>query len=165
MRIENQLYKQAKPLFSLAGEERIIKQSAIMAQFVPFLETTGIQFDELSRETVAVSVKNNRSVQNHIQGIHACVMATLAETATGFVVSLNTPDDKLPLLKSMQVDYLRLAKGNMKATASLSDEQALALQNEERGNFEVTCLIEDEKDSPEEPPIQVTMTWAWVTKR
>jgi acyl-coenzyme A thioesterase PaaI-like protein len=163
MRIENQLYQQIKPLSQLPETAQIPKQTAVMAQFVPFLATTGIQFDVLNRETVTVSIQNIRAVQNHIQGVHACAMATLAETATGFVVSLNTPDNKLPLLKSMHINYMRLSKGDMTATATLNDEQALRMQNEDKGDFEVVCQVSDERHDC--PPIEVIMTWAWVTKR
>ncbi len=164
MRIENQMYLNIQALSTLPEEIRMDKQTQAMSQFVPFLATTGIQFDVLSRECVTVSIQNETKVQNHIKGIHACVMATLAETATGFVMSLNIPDNKLPLLKSMQVDYNRVAKGNMQATAHLTNEQVALMCDEERGHFVIECHVSDEKPD-DEPPVVVTMTWAWVPKR
>lgn len=35
-------------------------------------------------------------MQNRIGGVHATVMALIAETASGFVLVMNLPDDKRP---------------------------------------------------------------------
>ena len=42
------------------------------------------------------SIAHRRKVQNHIGGVHATATALLAETATGMVVGMNLPDEKLP---------------------------------------------------------------------
>ena len=34
-------------------------------------------------------------------------MALMAETATGFVVGMAVPDDRIPVIKSMKVEYLK----------------------------------------------------------
>jgi len=72
---------------------------------VPFVGTARLQVETLEPERAILSVENKRRVQNHIDGVHAAAMALLAETATGFVVGMNLPDDTLPLLKSMHIDY------------------------------------------------------------
>ena len=50
-------------------------------------------------------------------------MALAAESATGFVLGMNLPADKLPLIKTMHVDYVRRARGSIRAEASLTPEQ------------------------------------------
>lgn len=60
-------------------------------------------------------------VQNHIKGVHACGMALLAESATGAAFGMNLPDEALPLLKSMSIDYVRVAKGDLRAIATLTE--------------------------------------------
>ncbi|MBP6563613.1 MAG: DUF4442 domain-containing protein [Neisseriaceae bacterium] len=133
-----------------------------LGRVVPFLNTAGLVFDEVSCERVSVRVENRRKVQNHIKGVHATAMALLAETATGFVVGMNTPDDKLMLLKSMTIHYTKRSVGAMSAVATLSDEMAKRLQNEEKGDFVVPCLVTDESG---EAPIEALMCWAWVPKK
>ena len=162
MRIENKMYRQVCKLQAYPAALRPALQNYVMSRFVPFLKTGGIRFEVLTREEVVVSVKNVRKVQNHIHNVHACVMATLAETATGFVVAMNTPDDKLMLLKSMHIDYVKRSQGDMRAQARLTDEQVRLLQQEERGNFVVPCTVTDQSG---EPPIEVEMVWAWVPKK
>lgn len=162
MRIENKMYRQITSLNRFSVKWRLPLATLMLGKFVPFLRTSGVRFDKLTREEVKVSIRNTRRVQNHIQGVHACVMALLAETASGFVFGLNTPDDKLMLLKSMRMDYVKRSVGNMRAAATLSEEAARQIQHEERGNVVVPVVIEDESD---EPPVLAEMTWAWVTKK
>ncbi|UOO81925.1 DUF4442 domain-containing protein [Uruburuella testudinis] len=162
MRIENRMYRSLNRLNKLPASWRGVVQTRLMGRFVPFLGTAGLHFDTIRRETVRVSLRNRRPVQNHIKGIHACAMALLAETATGFAVQMNTPDDKLILLKSMNIQYVKRSEGNMYAVAHVSDEMAALLQTEERGNFTVPCEVGDESG---EPPVMVEMVWAWVLKK
>ncbi|WP_066567493.1 DUF4442 domain-containing protein [Snodgrassella sp. CFCC 13594] len=162
MRIENKMAKQLKQLHRFPAAWQIPLQTWLMSRFVPFIKTTGLRFEHISTEEVHVSIRNQRKVQNHIHGIHACVMALLAETATGFVTNMNTPDDKLILLKSMHIDYVRRSVGNMRALARIDEGQACLMQQTERGHLVVPCQVFDESD---EEPIIVTMTWAWLPKK
>ncbi len=162
MRIENKMYRSLGRLNKLPAAWREPVQTRLMGRFVPFLATAGLRFETISREAVRVSLRNRRPVQNHIQGIHACATALLAETATGFAVQMNIPDDKLILLKSMHIQYTKRAEGNLYAVARISDDMAARLQAEERGNFSVPCEVGDESG---EAPVVVEMVWAWVTKK
>lgn len=134
----------------------------MFGKFVPFLGTAGLHFEEVSRERMVVSIRNRKKVQNHIKGLHAAAMALLAETATGFVVGMNVPDDKLMLLKSMKVDYLKRAQGDMKAVATLSAAQVGRMAVEDKGDVLVEVLVTDESG---ESPIRCEMLWAWVPKK
>jgi len=89
-------------------------------------------------------------------------MALLAETATGFVVGMNLPDDTLPLLKSMHIDYLKRAKGGLRAEASLTLGQRQDIVGSPKGDVLVACKITDEAGNE---PIRTEMVWAWVPKR
>lgn len=134
----------------------------MFGKFVPFLGTAGLVFEEVSRERMVVSVKNRKKVQNHIKGLHAAAMALLAETATGFVVGMNVPDDKLMLLKSMKVSYYKRAQGDMRAVATLPPEQVQRMFTEDKGDVLVDVVVTDESG---ESPIVCEMVWAWVPKK
>lgn len=136
--------------------------SRLFGRVVPFLGTAGLRFDEVGRERLAVSIRNRRKVQNHIRGVHAAAMALLAETASGFVMGMNVPDDKLILLKSMKVDYLQRSQGDMRAVATLRPEQVAALQAEEKGNTVVAVAVTDQSGAE---PIVCEMVWAWLPKK
>ena len=128
MTMPNKLARTVARFDVLPAALRPAALSLALGKAVPFAGTAKIRFELLTQEKVVVSVKNHRRVQNHIRGLHAAAMALLAETATGFCVGLNLPDDKLPLIKTLKVDYLRRAQGDMRAVAILRPEQVEAIR-------------------------------------
>ncbi|MBV8046367.1 MAG: DUF4442 domain-containing protein [Paludibacterium sp.] len=146
----------------LPGALRNVVISRLFGRIVPFLGTAGLRFEEVSPTRMVVSIPNRRKVQNHIKGVHAAAMALLAETASGFVLAMNVPDDKLMLLKSMKVDYQQRSQGNMRAVATLRPEQIDAVHQEEKGNTLIEVVVTDESGNA---PIQCEMIWAWVPKK
>lgn len=128
---------------------------------VKLVGTTGLKITATDLQSVTFEVKNKTKVQNHIGQIHAATMALLAESATGFVVGLNLPGDKLPLIKNMNLQYVRRSQGGMKATAYVSDEQIKMMQEQEKGDILVAVKVQDETG---EEPILCEMNWAWIPK-
>ncbi|CUA84783.1 MULTISPECIES: DUF4442 domain-containing protein [Gulbenkiania] len=159
---KNSMSRMADKAANLPSGLRSFVLSRLFGRIVPFLGTAGLRFEEVGHERLVVSIRNQRKVQNHIKGVHAAAMALLAETATGFVVGMNVPDDKLMLLKSMKVDYLKRAQGNMRAVATLLPEQIEAMHTTEKGNVTVPVVVTDDSG---EAPIQCEMIWAWVPKK
>lgn len=162
MRIKNRMSATMAKFDRWPNSLRNRAKTFALGRVVPFLNTAGLIFDEVSCERVIVRVENKRKVQNHIKGVHATAMALLAETATGFVVGMNTPDDKLMLLKSMTIHYTKRSVGAMTAVATLPEDMAARLLHEDKGDFIVPCLVTDESG---EAPVEVTMCWAWVPKK
>jgi acyl-coenzyme A thioesterase PaaI-like protein len=136
--------------------------SKALGSYVKFAGTAGIDFEEISTERVICHIRNVKKNQNHIKGVHAAAMALLAETATGFAFGMNLPDDKLPLLKSMKVEYKKRAQGDLKAVASLNAEQIALARSQEKGDVLVAVTVTDESGNE---PIQCEMVWAWVPKK
>lgn len=136
--------------------------SGIFGRVVPFVGTSGLRYEELTPERVVVSIRNRRPVQNHIKGVHAAAMALLAETATGFAVGMNLPDDKLPLIKSLKVEYLKRTQGDMRAVATLTREQVDLIRSTPKGEVLVSVIVTDESGAE---PIRCEMLWAWVSKQ
>ncbi len=157
----NQLSRQLAKLSGLPQVLRPGLMSFVLGQIVPMVGTASLHFEEVSSQRVVVHIRNRRKVQNHIKGVHAAAMALLAETATGFCVGMNLPDDKLPLIKSMHVDYLKRAQGDMKAVAQLSAEQVQQILTQDKGEVTVPVNI---TDASGQAPIACQMVWAWVPK-
>lgn len=120
-----------------------------------------IRYQEISASKVVVSMANHKVMQNHIGQIHACAMALLAETVTGFVTAMNVPDSAVVLIKSLKVDFKRPTKGAMTAVATLTPEQQQLMQSSEKGETLVQVIVTDESG---EAPIQCEMLWAWIAK-
>jgi len=129
---------------------------------VKLVGTCKIDIVDTDLQQVTFVIKNRTKVQNHIGNVHAAAMALIAESATGFVVGLNLPGDKLPLIKTMNLKYVKRSTGDMKAVAKLTDEQILQLNTSPKGDFIVEVKVTDETG---DEPIICEMTWAWVEKR
>ena len=78
------------------------------------------------------------------------------------MVGLNVPDHRIMLIKSLHVDYKRIAKGDLVATATLSDEQRQYIIDNEKGELIVPITVTDESG---QSPIECTMNWAWLPKK
>jgi acyl-coenzyme A thioesterase PaaI-like protein len=124
--------------------------------------TTGIEVLQTDGKTATYRQKNKRKAQNHIGSVHAAAMALLAESCTGFIVGINLPGDKLPLIKRMDLNYVKRATGDMTAVASLTDEQIALMQTAEKGEVNVKVNVTDATGIE---PIECEMIWAWVAKR
>nr|WP_136250571.1 DUF4442 domain-containing protein [Ningiella ruwaisensis] len=128
---------------------------------VKLVGTAGLKIIDTDLKSATFFQKNRTKVQNHIGSVHAAAMALLAESATGFVVGVNLPGDKLPLIKSMNLKYVKRSKGDLTAVASLSDEQISLMQTQEKGDILVEVRVTDETGNE---PIICEMNWAWVSK-
>ncbi len=136
--------------------------SLALGRTVKFVGTARLKVESLTAERAVVSVRNKKRVQNHIGSVHAMAMGLIAESATGFVVGMNVPDSAIPVIKSVKIEYLKRAKGGMRAEATLTDEQRQAIASQPKGEVLVQCRVTDESGIE---PIRCEMVWAWVPKK
>ena len=157
----NRLSKLVKATSKLPKGIRSTLWSKAFGRVVPMVGSANIRYLEVSHSKVVVKIENHRAMQNHIGQVHACAMALIAETATGFVTGMNVPNSCIMLIKSLKIDFKRPTKGAMTATATLTDEQQKLMQGTKKGETLVSVRVTDESG---EEPIQCEMLWAWVSK-
>jgi acyl-coenzyme A thioesterase PaaI-like protein len=162
MTAPNAMTRRLAQLRFLPEAVRMRVVSQILGRYVPYVGHSGLLYEELTPERVVVSIRNRRPTRNHIGNVHAAAMALLAETATGFVVAMNLPDDRLPLIKSFTVDFRKRTKGDMRAVATLSAEQIAHIQATPKGELAVPVTVTDATGGE---PIHCTMLWAWIPKK
>lgn len=162
MAFSNQMTRTVAKLDKAPAFLRRPLRSFLFGRVIHFAGTASLDFEQVSSERVIVNIQNAKKVQNHIKGVHAVAMALLAETATGFAVAMNLPDDKLPLIKSMKVSYLKRSQGHMRAVAQLTPEQISAIRSQEKGEVTVPVQVSDQSG---QEPITCEMVWAWVPKK
>ncbi|WP_435352624.1 DUF4442 domain-containing protein [Emticicia sp. SJ17W-69] len=133
-----------------------------IGRFVKFVGTAGIHFEKMTCNEVAVTLPNKTNVQNHIGQIHAAATTLLAETASGIVVGMNIPDDKLPLMKSLSVKFIKRSQGQQKAIATLTEDQIKQIRETDKGEVNVSVKVTDET---EEEIVKTEMIWAWILKK
>lgn len=157
----NRLSKLVKTTSKFPQGIRSTLWSKAFGRVVPMVGSAKLRYLEVTRNKVVVKIENHKAMQNHIGQVHACAMALLAETATGFVTGMNVPDSSIVLIKSLHVDFKRPSKGAMTAIATLTDEQIQQMQHSDKGETLVQVTVTDESG---EEPIQCQMLWAWVSK-
>lgn len=157
----NRLSKLVKVSSRLPQGIRTALLSKTFGRVVPMVGSARIRYEQVSHDQVMVSMANHKAMQNHIGQVHACAMALLAETATGFVTAMNVPDSAVVLIKSIKIDYKRPTQGAMRAVATLTNEQQQLMQSTDKGETLVQVVITDESG---EAPIQCEMLWAWIAK-
>ena len=129
---------------------------------IKYAGTTGIQIVEWNERQVVVNLKNRRKIQNHLGGIHATAMATLAESTSGMVFGIHVNDaTHIPLLKSMEIRYVKRAMGDLQAIATITQDQIDEIQSTSKGSSIIQVNVTDETGNE---PILCEMEWAWTTK-
>ncbi|GAA6173808.1 DUF4442 domain-containing protein [Colwellia sp. KU-HH00111] len=144
----------------------LFMQSFLLTRFfnftVKFAGTTGVKIEKVTHQQTVLTLKNTKTVRNHIGGVHAIAAAVLAESATGIVFGMNVPDHCVPLLKSMTIHYQRRMVGSLTAVANMTLAQIESIEQQDKGELMVPVTITDESG---QQPIECEMQWAWVSKK
>ncbi|MDQ7050504.1 MAG: DUF4442 domain-containing protein [Enterobacterales bacterium] len=160
--MQNQLSQIVKKLDRKPAWLRYRILSYVLGKTIHFVGTAGVKCLYLSHQKAIFKLPAKRRVKNHIGTIHAAASALVAETASGLALAMHLPDTKMPLLKSMQIQYIKRSTGWLTAEASLTQQQIESLHRDPKGSFIVTCEVLDEIS---ETPILCQMEWAWTEKR
>ena len=158
----NRISRTLEHLKRVPGPLRSRLRSLLLGTVVPFVGTAGLAIEELSDRRAVVRVASRRKVRNHIGGVHAAAAALVAETATGFLVGMNVPDDRVPVIKTLRVDFLRRSRGSLRAVAELTDEQRDLIARTEKGETRVQVRV---TDADGQEPVACEMIWAWTPRR
>lgn len=162
MKAENKLSNIVKKITLLPTAMHPAIMSLVFGRVIKYAGTSRIRFEELGFSKSKLTLKNHKRVQNHIGGVHAAAMALLGESATGFLVGMHVPDDRIPVLKNMNIDYVRRAAGDLTAVAQLDDAEITRMRTTEKGDVSVPVVITDSEGNE---PINAEFIWAWVPKK
>ncbi len=160
--MKNQLAKIVEKLDKKPKWLRYRLLSFVLGMTVKFVGTAGVKCLHLSADKSIFRLANKKKVRNHIGSVHAAASALVAETASGMALGMHIPDDKVPVLKTMHIDYVKRSTGALTAEAYLTKDQIEALHRDEKGSMLIKCTVID--DAAIEPII-CQMEWAWTPKR
>jgi acyl-coenzyme A thioesterase PaaI-like protein len=97
--------------------------NVMMRWIVPFNRPHGFSIIELGEERVRTGADYRRSNHNHIHGIHACAIATVAEFSAGLLLLSRLEPARYRLIMSkLDVDYIYQAKQRIVADTNLSSQ-------------------------------------------
>jgi uncharacterized protein (TIGR00369 family) len=117
-----------------------------LAMAVPFAAYLGLEITEVSAGEATVVLPRKAEHNNHVGSQHAGALFTVAETASGaafvgaFAVRMG---DVVPLAKSAEINYEKIAHGPITAKATLGIDAAAALATlDAEGKVEFPCEVE-----------------------
>lgn len=136
-----------------------------MPAAVPLVATMKIEYLTVTETSAHLRLADQPGLRNHVGGLHAGAMFTLGESASGAVV-LGAFADLLeratPLAAGAEITYLKLALGDIDATATLSVDAALVRTELEGGGlpkFDVAVELTDAGGT-----VTAAMTVHWALK-
>ena len=150
-----------------SSADRTAVATEAVGKTIPFMATVGAEVEVYTPGEVRVALPDRPAVHNHVGTPHAAALALLAEAATGLVMAMNLPDGAVPLLRSMNVDFRRMATGRVIARAALSETERERIATRPIGKVDVgvelTSGAKDEagEGSPE-AAVTGTLQWAWL---
>lgn len=117
-----------------------------MSQAVPFVGHLGLEVTEISEDGATVLLPERPELLNHVGSQHAGALFTAAETASGaaFVGAFaERMGDLIPLARSAEISYEKVAEGPVTARAKLGIAAAKAHEIlDADGKVEFPCDVE-----------------------
>jgi uncharacterized protein (TIGR00369 family) len=117
-----------------------------MSQAVPFVGHLGLEITELGEGEATVVMPERPELLNHVGSQHAGALFTAAETASGaaFVGAfVDRMGELVPLARSAEISYEKIAEGPITAKAKLGISAAAAHETlDADGKVEFPCEVE-----------------------
>lgn len=94
----------------------------LLGRMIPFNRPHGFHILEIGPDRIRTGGSYRRQNQNHIRGIHACAIATVAEFSSGLMLLSRLHPAKYRLIMAgLEIDYLYQAKSAIVAETVLDD--------------------------------------------
>lgn len=121
----------------------------MLLKTVPFNKPHGLRVLKIGDEEITIAAENKRYNQNHIKGIHACLLATLCEYSAGLSLLIHlSPAEYRIILKNINMTYHYQAKKDVHVNFKLSKQEVetnfkIPLQTQEAIFHQFTVDVHD----------------------
>ncbi len=104
-------------------------------KLIPFNSPHKFKISEITNTSLKIKVPYIRKNKNHVNGIHACALATVCEYISGLSLARELSSKVYRIiLKEIQMTYHYQAKMNAFTTFSLPKNEALLIREELKSN-------------------------------
>ena len=93
--------------------------SRLVCVKAPYFGTISPRFVELRPGYCEIRLRKRRRVQNHLGTVHALAMGNLCELAAGMTLDVTLPAKMRWIPRSMNIEYLKLARTDLTARCSI----------------------------------------------
>lgn len=125
--------------------------SRALGFYIPYTGTTGAEILSIGDGEAIVRLPDRRRVRNHLDSLHAIALASVGELSTGLAVIGAVPSSGRMILRHLEVEYHRKARGEVTASGRADVPQ-------EPGRHEVAATAEV-RDASGVLVTSVTATW------
>jgi acyl-coenzyme A thioesterase PaaI-like protein len=133
-----------------------------LQQAIPYNNHLGLEYVEVADGKGVVRLPDDPDLRNHVGSQHAGALFSAGEAASGgaFIGAfVEHMAGIVPLARSAEINYLKLARGPIDATATLSeDKSALVAHLESDGKVEFPVTVEL-ADSGGQKVAEMTVHW------
>lgn len=98
--------------------------SRAIGRVVPYTGSVRPHVLELRAGHAVIAMRDRRAVRNHLRSLHAIALANLAEFTTGLPLAYAVQPEGRAILVSLQVEYVRKARGTVTGTADFEPPDA-----------------------------------------
>ena len=121
------------------------KLNFVLSRMIPFNKKHGIKVAAVAENKVTCVIPYKKANFNHLRGIHACALATVAEFSSGLLLLTKVDLKKYRLIMAdLRVVYHYQAKGTCLATASITTDVVAELQQQLQQQHMASLVVTSE---------------------
>ncbi len=133
---------------------------------IPFNAPHKFHIEKIDLNHIQVKIPYIKKNLNHLNGIHACALATASEFACGFLlISRLSPSKYRLIMRSMHVDYIKQGKTDLWVKFNLSEKKIEEIKTKLSESEQCLEILEVEVRNSKEELISIAkLEWqlkAW----
>lgn len=123
-------------VFKLANQVRSVSPAAadllldgIVRALIPLSRGTGVRVREATPQRAVLTMPVNRRTRNHLHTLYFGAQMTLVDLAAGVLLFPRFPPGPYGgVIREVQAEFVKKAKGELRCTCALDDEREAALE-------------------------------------